>query len=38
MEPPIGYGSMDRSIFPESQFRTNGGSVFHAMAGWEEKG
>jgi hypothetical protein len=38
MEPPIGYGPMDRSIFPESQFRTNGGSVFHAVTAWEEKG
>jgi hypothetical protein len=28
MEPPIGYGSTHRSIFPESQFRTDGGSVF----------
>jgi hypothetical protein len=22
MEPPVGYGVMDRSIFPESQFGT----------------
>jgi hypothetical protein len=28
MEPPIGYGSTHRSIFPESQFRKDGGSVF----------
>ena len=27
MEPPIGYGLTHRSIFPESQFRTDGGSV-----------
>ena len=25
MEPPIGYGSTHRSIFPESQFRKYGG-------------
>jgi hypothetical protein len=28
MELPIGYGSKHRSIFPESQFRKDGGSVF----------
>ena len=28
MEPPIGYGLTHRSIFPESQFRRRGGSVF----------
>ena len=28
METPIGYGSTHRSIFPESQFRKDGGSVF----------
>jgi hypothetical protein len=31
MEAPIGYGSTHRSIFPESQFRTEGGSV---SQGW----
>ena len=29
MEPPIGYGSTDRSIFPESQF----GTVTHPSFG-----
>ena len=33
MEPPIGYGSAHRSIFPESQFRTDGGSVFQGAVG-----
>ena len=29
LEPPIGYGSTHRSIFLESQFRKDGGSMFH---------
>jgi hypothetical protein len=28
MEPPVGYGVMDRSIFPESQFGTVTPSIF----------
>jgi hypothetical protein len=34
MEPPIGYGSTHRSIFPESQFRKDGGSVFQGGRSW----
>jgi hypothetical protein len=33
MEPPIGYGSTHRSIFPESQFGTVIGSIFLTGAG-----
>jgi len=28
MEPPVGYGLMDRSIFPESQFGTTAAPCF----------
>jgi hypothetical protein len=37
MEPPIGYGSTHRSIFPESQFRTDGGSVFQGSQSGKKK-
>ena len=34
IEPPVGYGLMDRSIFPESQFRKDSGSVFQVGRSW----
>jgi hypothetical protein len=38
MEPPIGYGSTHRSIFPESQFRPDGSFVVQGgPIGEEEK-
>ena len=36
-EPPIGYGSTHRSIFPESQFRKDGGSVFRRVGRGRKK-
>ena len=37
-EPPIGYGSTHRSIFPESQFRPDGGFLVQGgPIGEEEK-
>ena len=36
IEPPVGYGLMDRSIFPESQFRKDGGSVFQVARSWND--
>jgi hypothetical protein len=38
LEPPIGYGSTHRSIFPESQFRPDGSFVVQGgPIGEEEK-
>jgi hypothetical protein len=31
MEPPIGYGSTDRSILPESQIRNGYPSIFQGV-------